>query len=50
MQPETRYLKKVVYEDYAHTDHTFTVLMGDEVDPRRQFILDHYNEVRNLDI
>ncbi len=50
MDPSIRLLKRVMYEDYAHTDQVFSVLMGDDVDPRREFILKHYDEVRNLDI
>ncbi|WP_348539892.1 MULTISPECIES: LAGLIDADG family homing endonuclease [Spirulina sp. CCY15215] len=38
MNPETRMLKKVVIEDAAEADRIFTVLMGDRVAPRRQFI------------
>lgn len=38
MDPETRYLKKVSIEDAAEADRLFSMLMGDEVPPRREFI------------
>ena len=41
---------KVVIEDAAKADDMFTVLMGDQVAPRRQFIEDNALNVRNLDI
>lgn len=50
MDPETRTLKKVTIEDAMKADEMFTILMGDEVEPRRAFIMSHANEVENLDI
>jgi len=50
MDPETRTLKKVTIEDAMRADEMFTILMGDEVEPRRAFIMSHANEVENLDI
>ena len=52
MNPETRILKKVVYdEEYAsEIDVTFTTLMGDKVEPRREFIEANAKYVKNLDI
>jgi len=38
MNPETRTLKRASIENVAECDHTFSMLMGDEVAPRRDFI------------
>jgi DNA gyrase subunit B len=40
----------VKLEDVPGVDEIFTILMGDEVEPRRNFIQDHALEVRNLDV
>ncbi|MBI2951128.1 DNA-cytosine methyltransferase, partial [bacterium] len=48
--PETRTLLQVSIEDAAEADHTFAMLMGDEVEPRRRFIEEHAGQVRNLDL
>ncbi len=50
MDPATRILKKVQIEDAVETDRIFTILMGDEVAPRRKFIQEHALEVKELDI
>lgn len=50
MDPSVRTLKKVTIEDAVIADQTFTVLMGDEVEPRREFIQKHAKEVVNLDV
>ena len=41
MNPETRTLKQVTIENAAEADHIFSMLMGDEVPPRREFIEKH---------
>jgi len=50
MDPAKRRILKVHIEDDVEADSIFTILMGDEVDPRRQFIQDNALEVRNLDV
>ncbi len=50
MNPENRTLVKIELEDAAKADAIFTVLMGDEVEPRRNYIQTHAHEVENLDI
>jgi len=50
MDPEKRTILKVSLEDAVAADSMFTVLMGDQVEPRRQFIQKHAHQVRNLDI
>ncbi|MBO5141880.1 MAG: DNA topoisomerase (ATP-hydrolyzing) subunit B [Clostridia bacterium] len=50
MDPANRTLVRIELEDAAKADEIFTILMGDEVEPRRQFIQDHAHEVVNLDV
>ncbi len=50
MDPATRTLYLVKLEDEVKADHLFTVLMGEQVEPRRAFIEKHALEVRNLDV
>ena len=50
MNPETRIMLRVDLEDARQADETFTILMGDKVEPRRKFIEDYSSTVENLDI
>ena len=50
MNPEKRTLMQVKIEDAVETDEIFTILMGDEVEPRREFIQSNALEVSTLDI
>ncbi len=50
MNPDTRTILQVAIENAADADRTFSILMGDEVEPRREFIEKNAKYVRNLDI
>lgn len=50
MNPKTRRLLQVTIEDAALADEVFSILMGEKVEPRREFIIKYAKEVKNLDI
>jgi DNA gyrase subunit B len=50
LNPETRTMRVVRLEDMVEADGVFTLLMGDQVEPRRKFIEDNAEKVRNLDL
>lgn len=50
MNPETRTVLQVTIDNAADADRTFSILMGDEVEPRREFIEKNAKYVRNLDV
>jgi DNA gyrase subunit B len=50
MDPATRVMKHVTIDDAQRADDMFTVLMGDAVEPRREYIMAHAKEVENLDV
>ena len=50
LNPEVRALKKVTIEDIVESDGIFTILMGDHVEPRRNFIEENALRVKNLDV
>jgi len=50
MDPERRIVRKVLLEDEVAANEMFSILMGEKVDPRKQFIADNARDVKNLDI
>lgn len=50
MNPQNRMLVQVTLEDAMKAEELFTVLMGDDVEERRKFILEHSKEAKNIDI
>lgn len=50
LDPEHRYLKRITIEDGIEADMAFTMLMGDKVAPRREFIVENAQFVKDLDI
>ncbi|MFC1502665.1 DNA topoisomerase IV subunit B, partial [bacterium] len=50
MDPESRTILKVTIDDAVEADHIFSVLMGEKVEPRREFIEKNAKYVQNLDV
>jgi len=50
MDPNKRVMKQIRIEDAMLADQLFSILMGDDVEPRRDFIIEHAHEVVNLDV
>ena len=50
MNPETRMISKICLKDAEEADRVFSMLMGEEVEPRREFIEQNATFVRTLDI
>jgi DNA gyrase subunit B len=50
MDPDSRTFMQVTIGDIVKTEEIFTVLMGDQVEPRRDFIIKHALEAQNIDV
>ena len=50
MTPEARRILRVTIEDATVASDTFTLFMGDEVEPRRNYIEEHAKDVQHLDV
>ena len=50
MTPENRRLLQVTIHDFDEASDTFTLFMGDEVEPRRAYIETHAKDVKHLDV
>ena len=50
MNPANRTVRRVTLEDAVEAETIFTILMGEDVEPRRRFIEENAHEVENLDV
>ena len=50
MNPENRKLVQITLQDGVEADEVFENLMGDDVEPRREFIINNAKKVKNLDV
>ncbi|MBC5805186.1 MAG: DNA topoisomerase (ATP-hydrolyzing) subunit B [Candidatus Eremiobacter antarcticus] len=50
MDPERRMVRRILLDDAVAADEMFTILMGEKVEPRKQFIADNARDVQNLDV
>jgi DNA gyrase subunit B len=50
MEPDKRAVRQVTIEDAERADELFTILMGDKVEPRKDFIITHAKEVTDIDL
>jgi len=50
MNPQTRRLLRVTIEDAEQADYLFRLLMGEDVEPRKEFIMSHAKEAQNIDV
>ena len=50
MDPQTRIMLRVTLADAMEADETFSLLMGEKVEPRREFIIKNAKFVQNLDV
>jgi DNA gyrase subunit B len=50
MDPTLRTVKRVTVDDAVEADRLFSILMGDQVEPRKEFIEAHAKDVVNLDV
>jgi DNA gyrase subunit B len=50
MDPDRRIVRRVLLDDAVAADETFTILMGEKVEPRKQFIAENARDVKNLDV
>ena len=50
LDPKTRYLKKITIDDAIEADMAFSMLMGDKVEPRKNFIIENAKFAKDLDI